>query len=646
VNTVPDSDDDILDARKCPSWKSVANPNAQQPCRPFIKSLLTVRRLSLPVNIIRTVIACMAVFLTAWTQWFAAPDASFLGNERLRDHFIQIRASTAPESRIAVIDIDEASLAALGPWPWPRERLADMTENLLVAYGAQGVALDMVLPERADTEGDARMAMLAQSGKLVLAQTFDYATRTLPLKVGRIAGGKALDGKISAVAAGGYIGNHMGLSQAKLLGNIGVLPDSDGMIRRLPLYTQYAGLHYPTLALALFESADGNIAPPASGSALWRIPYSRDWSSYTVISAHDVLELRVPHDLVRNRFVLVGSSSLGLSDRVATPLATSTPGVLIHASTLSTLMDAHTGLTPAPWPGQAIALLFSILVVVSAAYTFPRLSALANVSLLLGTSLVWLILAFWISEHDAMLSTTGPLATNLFLLAVAVPFDWHLSQRRARYLLGTLHQYVAKSIVDELLRSDLKNPLAPRQCNVTTLVADMEGYTGHVESLSIEAAAQLTRDFLNCLTHAVIEKCGTLDKYTGDGLVAFWGAPLPNDDHADLALDAAQEIVERVQEFSRERQRQGLSKVRVRIGIESGVAVAGDFGTALRSGYTAVGDSVNIASRLEDVGRNLPHDIIIGQGTVSLSKRHQFTCLGDVLLRGKENPTTIYSLQS
>ena len=174
----------------------------------------------------------------------------------------------------------------------------------------------------------------------------------------------------------------------------------------------------------------------------------------------------------------------------------------------------------------------------------------------------------------------------------------------------------------------------------------MEGYTGHVESLSMKEAAQLTRDFLDCLTRPVLEKGGTLDKYTGDGLVAFWGAPLPVAEHADLALDAAQLIVLEVRRLSLARQQAGKPPLRVRIGIESGIAMAGDFGTSFRSIYTAVGDSVNIAARLQVMARNFPYDIIVGQGTVAQAARHRFKLLGEEVLRGKEKPTTLYTLES
>jgi len=598
----------------------------------------------------RSLIALVAILLTIWAEWIPAPTQSYFANEWLRDQFVRARASIEPEMRVAVIDIDESSLAAVGPWPWPRGRIADLLENLLGTYEARGVALDLVLPERADAGGDARLAMLAEHGPVVLAQAFDYVTRPFPVRVGQPAGGKPVAGIQNSTEASGFIGNHSGLAGARHVGNIGFVPDQDGTIRRLPMQTSFEGKVYPTLSKALMECCAGNPVAPVRASRLaeagvQRVPYTRDWSAYTVIPASLVLDQSAPKTALANRLVIVGSSSLGLSDRVTTPLSPSTSGVLVHAAMLSSLLDDAAGNAPATWPGRWIAMLFAILVAVGATYTFPRLSAVTNVALLAGASVAWLGLAYWLAPRDPHFSTTGPLVSNLFLLTVAVPFDWQLAQRKSRELLGTLRQYVAKAVVDELLRRGLKDPLTPQQLNVTTLIADMEGYTGQVESLSIEEAAQLTRDFLACLARPVLEKQGTLDKFTGDGLVAFWGAPLPIEDHADLALDAAQEIVRAVARLSQVRAQEGKRPLRVRIGIESGVAMAGDFGTSSRSIYTAVGDSVNTAARLEQIARDYPHDIIIGQGTVSRAKRHQFLFLGEKPIRGKERPAKLYTLE-
>jgi len=592
----------------------------------------------------RWLIALVAALLAVWTQWAPLPTNSFLPGEWLRDAFLRIQVSTRPEPRVLVVDIDEASLARLGQWPWPRERIADLVEILLTRYEARGVALDILLPETTGSAGDTRLALLARHGPVVPAQAFDFnRTRELPVRVGALGG--AVASPKHGIPATGYIGNYPALAAAPRVGAIGFIPDADGALRRVPLLTAFEGRQYPALALTLLDCCSGGRAPQPDAATL-RVSFERDWNAYTVVSAADILDGTIDPPSAARRLVIVGSSSLGLADRVATPLGADRPGLGVQATVLTTLLDRQAGLAPAPWPGRLIACAFALLAAFGATLAFPRLSAIASMALLGASSLLWLVIAYFASRHDPDFSPVGPLATNLFLLAVAIPWQWQLAQRRSRHLLTTLRQYVAPAVVEELLRSETEDPLAPRQLEVTTLIADMEGYTSQVEALPVAEASRLTRDFLDCLTGPVIDTMGTLDKYTGDGLVAFWGAPLPIVDHADLALDAARDIVRRVAALSARHQAAGHAPLRVRIGIESGPAMAGDFGTSFRSIYTAVGDSVNTASRLEQVARDFPHDVIIGAGTVERARRHQFILLGERRLRGKEKPTILYTFES
>jgi adenylate cyclase len=596
----------------------------------------------LPPALIRWTLGIAAVLLTAAAQW-GSP--LWITDEWLRDRYAQVAVSTAPEPRILVVDIDETSLREVGPWPWSHAQIADLAELLLTRYEAKGVALDIVLPKVSDPEASMRLAALASHGPLVLAQAFDYSlTRPEPLREGTLGGALAPQ-RQRALPATGFLANHASLSvAARHIGNIGFLPDPDGALRRLPLLTSFQGKQYPALSLALMQCCGGGTIELPPDSSAVRVAFNRDWNAYTVVSAADVLSGALSPDGASGRLVLVGSSSLSLADRVTTPLAASRPGLGVQATMLSNLLDWRDGKAPSRWPGRWMAIGFAAVLSALAMYALPRLAATRSVALLGVCTLLWLTLAGAISMHDPAFSPSGPLLSALFLLAVAVPYQWQLSQDRSRNLLNTLRQYVAPSVVDELLKSDLADPLAPRQLEVTTLIADMQGYTNQVESLPVEEAAKLTRDFLECLTAPVIEQQGTLDKYTGDGLVAFWGAPLPNAAHADLALDAAREMERRVALLSKQREALGRPPLKVRIGIESGVAMAGDFGTAFRSIYTAVGDSVNTASRLENAARDFPHSVIVGAGTVQASTRHSFLKLGERQLRGKEKLTILYTL--
>jgi adenylate cyclase len=176
-------------------------------------------------------------------------------------------------------------------------------------------------------------------------------------------------------------------------------------------------------------------------------------------------------------------------------------------------------------------------------------------------------------------------------------------------------------------------------------VADMEGYTRATSSLTLEQAAELTKDFLACLTRPVLGWQGTLDKYTGDGLVAFWGAPLPCPDQADRAVSAALAILVEVEALNKRRAKDGLMPVQVRIGIESGSALVGDLGTAFRSTYTAVGDCINFASRLEAAARYLPTQLVIGPVARRQLVQHATKSLGEISLRDTSTTIEVFAVQ-
>lgn len=598
------------------------------------------------LTLARVAIGLAAFLVGAWTLSPPPSGVSRFGDEWLRDAYLRLNESTEPEPRVLLIDIDEPSMEKLGPWPWPRARIADMVEKLLTTYRAKGVALDIFLPEAGkDDDGDLRLALLAQHAPLVLAQAFDYHSIGARLRDGEVAGGIPAEGP-GGVPASGYIGNHPLLAQhAKHVGNVGFIPDEDGILRRVPLRTRFEGRIYLPLSAALINCCAGGPPLVLPAGDFMRVSYKRDWKAFDLVSAARLLDPDLPDGTdIDGRLVLIGSSALGQADRVATPLAAQRPGLGVQAAMLSTLLDVQAGLAPRPWPGRAIALAYAAVVALLATLSFGRVSALSAIALLGAATAGWVALAMPLSRHDPLLVTTGPLATCLFLLLVAVPFQWQLTQQRSHNLLAALRQYVARSVVDEMLRRGLKDPLRPAQRDVTTLVADMEGYTAQVEALPVEEAARLTREFLECLTQPVLARGGTLDKYTGDGLMCFWGAPLPQGDHADRALDAAHEILQRVRAYSAARVALGGQPLRVRIGIESGEAMAGDFGTSARSIYTAVGDSVNTAARLEQMAREFPHDVIIGGGTVARATRHRFIDLGERRLRGKERATMLYTL--
>lgn len=430
------------------------------------------------------------------------------------------------------------------------------------------------------------------------------------------------------------------------MGNIGYLPDPDGVLRHTAVRTRFTGKDYEHFARALLMCVGPDVsAVPDPGAIFWRVPYRKALSTYTVISAAEVLGQRVPRAMIENRYVLVGSSSLGLGDRVSTPLAPLSAGVMVHASSLSGLLDLAEGRTQMAWSGRAALLGWSVLSISLAVFLMAKLSAWGSLTLLLGLVVAWLGLAFAGVSRQVEWSVTAPLWGYLFLLVVAVPHEWWQSQRNGRRLLATFSHYVAQPVLDEIVRLDLQHSLKPTLCDVTVLIADMEGYTVATSSLTLEDAASLTKDFLGCLTRPVLARRGTLDKYTGDGLVAFWGAPLECPEQADWAVSAALDILVEVERLNAQRHKQGLKPLCVRIGIESGRALVGDLGTSFRSTYTAVGDCINFASRLESAARDLPTQLVIGSAANERLTRHKTRSLGNINLRGTQTTIDVFTVQ-
>ena len=591
-----------------------------------------------------TVLACALAVFMEWRR----PELVNRLDEGLRDIALRLVADLKMEDRLVVIDLSEASLREVGPWPWPRHRVADLTEILLGTYGAKAVGLDIVFPEAGDVLGDARIASMAAHAPLTLAQIFDYTPRDRPIAQGVLTSGMSKPdelGKHDNVVAYGYIGNHAGLAGSHCVGNIGYQPDVDGVLRHTPILTQFQDRHYLNFASALLACAEPLAQVPAGNSqGQWRVPYSRALSAYTVISATDILSESAPRDLIRGRYVLVGSSSISLGDRVSTPLATLSSGIMVHAASLSGLLDVAEGRSKPSWSGRAWMLVWSVFSISLAMLCIARLPAWGSLLVLLGLVLGWLGTAFAGIAQQAEWSVTAPLWSYFFLLVVAVPYQWWQTQRKSQRLMATFSYYVAQPVLDEIVRLDLQHSLKPTLCNVTVLIADMEGYTGATSSLSLDDAATLTKDFLSCLTRPVLDGRGTLDKYTGDGLVAFWGAPLPCPDQADRAVSAALEILVEIDALNARRQNEKFEPVQVRIGIESGLALVGDLGTPFRSTYTAVGDCINFASRFEKAAQDLPTQLVIGFKANSQLTNHQTVSLGKIMPRGTETAMEIFTV--
>ena len=334
-------------------------------------------------------VACALALLVEWQR----PEFLVRLDEGLRDSFVRFTVNTEAENRLAIIDINEASLRDVGPWPWSRQQVAELVEILLGTYGARAVGLDIVFAEPGDVNGDERLASLAAHAPLTLAQVFDYTPRSPALLQGVLAGGSSGSVGLSAFPAFGYIANHAGLSGARCIGNIGYLPDPDGVLRHTPVRSRFQAQDFAHFASVLLNcptvasdrDAPLKLSPQLNLSderGLWRVPYTRALTAYTVVSAADILNESAPPSLLAGRYVLVGSSSLGLGDRVSTPLTPLSSGVMVHAASLTGLLDLTEMRANAPWSGRGWLVLWCVLSIALAVFFIAKLSAWGGLLLL------------------------------------------------------------------------------------------------------------------------------------------------------------------------------------------------------------------------------------------------------------------------
>lgn len=564
-----------------------------------------------------------------------------------RDLATQARTSSTPHPKIVVVDIQESSLAAVGAWPWPRQTLAALIEKLIVDHQAAIVALDIVLPNPRDAAGDQRLQMLASQKKLVLSQAFDYVERDTPIISGRAAGGSIAQATPPPIKSTGVLANHDGLLQAPCVGNIGYRPDPDGKLRRLIHATEWQGKTYPSLAVAVMrclssDAADAPLALPSPTVQMLR--FDQAMESWTVIRAEDVLarhrSLPAPvppallDQMIAGKIVIVGSSAMGLSDRVATPLSPNTSGMFVHAQAIADLLNSQASNAP-----ESVDLLFqrTSFVWVSAA-----LVVLFDVSLILtqrlfwmitfatGVIVTWVVVFWWASAQTNDLQTTAAVWGFLLSLVLVVPLKWASARKETLATTRLLSRYVSKPVLQELLAQKNSNPLKARQAKITVLVADMASYTELTKTKSLEDIAQITKQFLEAITEPIWALRGTLDRYSGDGLVAFWGAPLESADQADCTVEAALQIQRNLAKLNTALTARGIGPLRARIGIASGNALVGDFGTRFRATYTAVGTCINLATRLEALGKKLQPEssILLSEEAARQLTRHDTLPMG------------------
>lgn len=476
--------------------------------------------------------------------------------------------------------------------------------------------------------------------------------------------------KVSFLRAVGHSANLAEFQAAAVgAGHFNPSLDADGLVRRVPMLYEYDGAHYESLSLAVarvalgardvvprFEEAPwgasrtytglewlqvGDRLVPVDEHVQALVPYRSRKGGYPYVSATDVLNDGVDPVLLKGAIVLVGTTAPGLFDLRATPVQEAFPGVEIHANLISGILDQTIKQRPAYTLGAEFILI--LLVGLVMAIALPLLSPLAATGVTI--LLLWLSVAFnllvW-HGADLVLPVASTIIMILVMFLINMSYGYFVETRGKRQLTGLFGHYVPPELVDEMSKNPGAYSLEADSREMTVLFSDVRGFTSISEGLNPKQLSELMNAFLTPMTRVIHKHRGTIDKYMGDAVMAFWGAPLPDRDHARHALDAAMEMIATAKQISEEFRARGWPPIKIGAGVNTGVMSVGNMGSEFRIAYTVLGDAVNLGSRLEGLTKGYGVDVIVSETTKEAVPDYAYRELDRVRVKGKDKPVHIY----
>jgi adenylate cyclase len=635
--------------------------------------------------------------------------------QRLDDIIYDARLrATMPKTlddRIVIVDIDEKSLAEIGRWPWARNRLAELVEELQDRQKTALLGFDVVFAEADESSGLKRLKQLAQaelkdqpgfSEKLnQLQASLDYdavfakAIEKRPVVMGYyftsdrdgrvngvlpapVMGRDALGGRpIKFTSWNGYGANIELLAKAAPLGGFfNSITEGDGVVRSIPLLAEYKGQYYESLALAMFRMLAGlpkvepgfppekfltrnyqglesillrqggkTLAIPVDDRVATLVPFrgngGADGGSFRYISAADVLSKRLAPGALKDKIVLVGTTAPGLLDLRVTPVGETYPGVETHANVISGFLDGKVFVKPDYAVGfEIVILLFSGLTL---AFALPLLSASRAVVVSLAVIGAIAGLNFWLySGYGLVLPLASALVMGLTAFALNMSYGYFVESRSKRELANLFGTYVPPELVDEMVKDPDSYSMKATTKELTVMFCDMRGFTKMSETMEPTQLQALLNSVFSRLTDLIRGNRGTIDKYMGDCVMAFWGAPVDTPEHAELAVKTALEMSNAVRRINEEHKTKGLPEIGIGIGLNTGTMCVGDMGSDIRRSYTVIGDAVNLGSRLEGLSKTYGVDIVVSESTRKLASDFAWQELDKVRVKGKDQAVAIF----
>ena len=601
-------------------------------------------------------------------------------------------------SPVVIVDIDEASLKEIGQWPWPRTVVADLVSKLK-DRGAVAIGFDIIFaePDRMspavavesfrglDDETRSKLASLPSNDE-VLADAMKRARVIVgqsgsPLSQPRSDTEKALQTGFAIIGPDptpllvtfkGLLRNVPLIEQAAAgRGVLSIDPDRDGIIRRVPVILTAQDVLVPSLAMEMLRVVTGSgaiqvradeagvqsvgvrgLAVPTDNRGRVWVHFNKIDRERSYVSAKDLLQGRLPPDRVRGRLVLVGTSAIGLFDIKTTPVDAAMPGVEVHAQILESVLT-KAQLAPVPDAIGAeivIAVLLGLAIIVAAPALSPTVVVVLGAAMVAGlVGLSWYLFAM----HSLLLDFTYPLMSSWLIYLVLTFVNYFREQRQRQQIRSAFGYYLSPHMVEQLARSPEKLVLGGEERRMTILFSDVRGFTTISEHFkdNPQGLTQLMNRFLTPLTNAIIERKGTIDKYIGDAIMAFWNAPVDDAEQEVNACDAALAMQERAVELNAELKQEAETgggtymPLRIGIGLNTGPCVVGNMGSDFRFNYSVLGDTVNVASRLEARTKDYRLPLVIGSRTAERAQEKFTTMEIDLIqVKGKKEPEAVFTV--
>ena len=615
---------------------------------------------------------------------------------RVFDFFQVLHPRVAAQRPVVIVDIDEKSLKTIGQWPWPRTKIADLITRL-TQMGALVIGFDVVFPEfdrmspalaansfrdlddatreklRALPSNDDVFADAIKNSRVVLGES------GLPFAVAQPAGTPVPVG-IASLGANPrpFIFNFPGLLRnvpvleqaASGRGLFTIRTERDGIVRRVPMVMQAQGAIMPSLSLEMLRvvsgastllirtdqaglqsvAVPGFVIPTDPNGQLWVNFAPHDEARY--VSAADVLDGKMPADRVNHRLVLIGTSAVGLLDSKTTPLDPVVPGVEVHAQVLENILSKSVLSAPNYAIGGELlaAILLGLIIVWLAPILNPAwllVFGAAIIALSVGAS--WYLYV----QDQLLIDFTYPFLSSLLVYLTLMFANYMSEQAQRRRIRSAFSQYLSPALVAQLAQSPDKLVLGGEERNMTILFSDVRGFTTISEFYKHDpqGLTRLMNSFLTPLTNAILDRKGTIDKYIGDAIMAFWNAPVDDATHEINACEAALDMQDRVKVLNRAREEEAKAagsrfiELKVGLGLNSGPCVVGNMGSDLRFDYSVLGDTVNLAARLESQTKSYAVPILIGARTAQAVKDKLALLEVDyVTVKGKTEPELIYTV--